>query len=247
MVTKRCRREEPWGCVQLLFLRPAGAPHTAYIILWHPCVARKSFETAHRGFLAPAALRPLRLHCAMPLRGCRAAAAAKNSRPMSHKRDYRPSHSSRCPCRSRLCFPWFFDGFRAIFHAELPPRLLGCVRTGTLPFCVCISMGGRTCPKWAVFARFRFYGRCRIALAPANRAAWRRSHATTPPGASHRIAHGDEAPQARGTMGMRETIVFAPRRGATYCVHYIYARMQGLKIICQRGWRDATDMPKGMA
>ena len=158
-----------------------------------------------------------------------------------------PHIPPRRPCRSRRCFPCFFDGFRAFFQARWPPRPMGSARTGTLPFCVCISMGGRTCPKWAVFARFRFYGRCRIALAPVNRAAWRRSRATAPPGASHRIAHGDEAPQARGTMGMRATIVFAPCRGATYCVHYIYARMQGLKIICQRGWRYAINMPKGMA
>ena len=79
-------------------------------------------------------------------------------------------------------------------------------------------------------------------------AGWkRRSRATAPPGASQRVALDDEAPQARGTMGMHATIVFAPRRGATYCVHYIYARMQGLKIICQNGWRDAINMPKGIA
>ena len=136
-----------------------------------------------------------------------------------------PHIPPRCPCRSRRCFPCFFDDFRAIFQAELPPRLLGCVRTGTLPFCVCISMGGRTCPKWAVFARFRFYGRCRIALAPANRAAWRRSRATAPPGASQRVAPSDEAPPGARNWGMCATIVFAPSRGATYCVHYIYARM----------------------
>ena len=119
MVTKRRRREEPWGCVQLLFLRHAGAPHTACIILWHPCGARKSFETAHSGFLAPAALRHLRLHCAMPLRGCRAAAAASNSRPMSHKRDYRPSHSSPLPLSLPSLFSMFFRRFQGHFSGQI--------------------------------------------------------------------------------------------------------------------------------
>ena len=54
-------------------------------------------------------------------------------------------------------------------------------------------------------------------------AGWkRRSSATAPPGASQRIAHGDEAPQARGIMGMHATIVFVPYMGryilrALYC------------------------------
>ena len=63
-------------------------------------------------------------------------------------------------------------------------------------------------------------------------AGWkRRSSAAAPPGASHRIAPCDEAPQARGTMRMRATIVFVPRRGATYCVHYIVAPLRGAIIL----------------
>ena len=63
-------------------------------------------------------------------------------------------------------------------------------------------------------------------------AGWkRRSRATAPPGASQRVALDDEAPQARGTMGMRATIVFELRRDTTYCVHYIVAPMRGAKIL----------------
>ena len=75
-------------------------------------------------------------------------------------------------------------------------------------------------------------------------AGWkRRSRATAPPGALQRVAPSDEAPQARGTVGMCAIIVFALRRGAAYCVHYIVVPLRGLKIICQKVLCDAINMP----
>ena len=59
------------------------------------------------------------LHYAMPLRGCRVAAAASNSRPMSYKRDYRPSHSSPLPLSLPSLFSMFFRRFQGHFSGQI--------------------------------------------------------------------------------------------------------------------------------
>ena len=88
--------------------------------------------------------------------GCRAAAAASNSRPMSHKRNYRPSHPSPLPLSLPSLFSMFFRRFQGHFSGQIAATASRMRENGHFALLRMYIHGRQNMPQMGRFCAFPF-------------------------------------------------------------------------------------------